>query len=127
MRSLIISIVCMALCLSPWFIYAEHSSEELPAQISNIDEVLLPAVMGEEWASVKNDFYALEEFWQSYRRYSGYFVNRELLSEIDSTVARCKYNINAQEAGAASSELAALSQQLAFLYETGKISIRNIL
>lgn len=127
MRSLLISILSLALLVGCWGIFYYHSEQELNQIVSQCETVVMPAVEGEDWDEAYDSFKVQYDRWQEYRKGALFFLDTQAINEADSNFAKTLMYIKAKDVSNGSGELLALKKQLNFLQENEKISFENIL
>lgn len=127
MRSLLISILSLALLVGCWGIFYHYSEENLGAIIKDCEEVVMPAIEGENWDDAYDSFKVQYDRWHQYRKSALFFLDTQAVNEADSTFAKTLMYIKAKDVSNGSGELLALKEDLKFLHENEKISFENIL
>ena len=96
MRSLAVSSLCLAVLLAGWGVFHYVSAEKSDKYITEIREVLIPAVQAEDWETAQKTF---KEFGEC---------------------------IKAKDQSNSAGELAAVREQFKFLHKNESISMGNI-
>jgi len=102
MRTFIITVICMILCIAPWTFYSNYSSEAISYSKSIINYNLIPEVTKENWQSAGLYFDEVYDCWQRHKRPALFFTDKELIALIDDTLARSEYYIAAKDISNAS-------------------------
>ena len=106
MRSLVVSSLCLAVLLAGWGAFHYVSAEKSDEYITEIREVLIPAVQAEEWETAQKSFKEFGRDWHSYKKAEEF--------------------IKAKDPSNSAGELAALREQFKFLHRNESISMGNI-
>lgn len=126
MRALAVSSICLAVLLAGWGVFHYISAEKTDEYISEIKEVIIPAVRAENWAAAKAGFDEFGRDWHRYKKTAAYFFDTAALNEVDYSVARAEEFIRAEDPSNSAGELAALREQFKFLHKNESISMGNI-
>ncbi len=126
MRSLAVSSLCLAVLLAGWGVFHYVSAEKSDEYITEIREVLIPAVQAEEWETAQKSFKEFGRDWHSYKKAAAYFFDTTALNEADYSIARTEEFIKAKDPSNSAGELAALREQFKFLHRNESISMGNI-
>ena len=127
MRSLLISILSLAILVGCWGIFYYSSGQDLDQIIKDCEDIVMPAVEGEDWDKAYDNFKVQYDRWHEYRKGSLFFLDTQEVNDADSTFAKTLMYIKAKDVSNGSGELLALKEQLKFLHENEKISFANIL
>ncbi|SCK02996.1 Uncharacterised protein [uncultured Eubacterium sp.] len=127
MRSLLISILSLAVLVGCWGIFYYSAGQDLDQIISDCEEIVMPAIEDEDWDKAYSAFQTQYDRWHDYRKGALFFLDTQAVNEADSTFAKTLMYIKAEDVSNGSGELLALKEQLKFLHENEKISFENIL
>lgn len=127
MRSLLISILSLALLIGGWGIFYYSAGQELDQMINDCEDIVMPAVESENWDKAYDSFRLQYDRWHDYRKGALFFLDTQEVNDADSTFAKTLMYIKAKDVSNGSGELLALKEQLKFLHENEKLSFENIL
>lgn len=127
MRSLLISILSLALLIGCWGIFYYSAGQDLDQIIEDCEDIVMPAVENEDWDKAYEAFQQQYDRWHDYRKGALFFLDTQAVNDADSTFAKTLMYIKAEDVSNGSGELLALKEQLKFLHENEKISFENIL
>ena len=126
MRSLLVSSLCLAILLAGWCVFYYASAEKSEAYITEIQEVIIPAVRAKDWDTAYAGFKEFGKDWHRYKKAAAYFFDTSALNEADYSIARAEEFIRAKDPSNSAGELAALREQFKFLHKNESISLGNI-
>ncbi len=78
MRSLVVSSLCLAVLLAGWGAFHYVSAEKSDEYITEIREVMIPAVQAEDWETAQKSFKEFGRDWHRYKKAAAYFLIRQL-------------------------------------------------
>jgi len=126
MKSLIISIACLAMLVALWGTFNRYSDAKLDGYIDLIGHTILPAIAQEDWEAAASAFAQLSDDWNSYKRIATFFFDRALVNEADFSIARTKHFIQAKDVSNSTGELGFLIQKFAFFHTHDSFHPANI-
>lgn len=126
MKSLIISIVSIAVVVIAWGIFVNYSDKNIHELMNKVEDDILISVYAEDWEQAAGQFQDLSEKWHKQKKVYSFFFNTTAINDTDYSIARAKNYIYAKDVPLAAGELNCIKEQLAFLHLNELISLDNV-
>lgn len=126
MKSLIISIVSIAVVVIAWGIFVNYSDKNIHELMNKVEDDILISVYAEDWEQAADQFQDLSEKWHKQKKVYSFFFNTTAINDTDYSIARAKNYIYAKDVPLAAGELNCIKEQLAFLHLNELISLDNV-
>ena len=126
MRELIASSLIMILVLGGWLVFLHYADLQSQNMTSEIHQSLLPLIEAEDWQAVEIKLQNLNQDWHEFRKFALYFLHTDTINDIDYSIARSMEYAKAHDASNTGGELNAAAEQLSFLTENQKLTLKNI-
>lgn len=126
MRTLLISILGMAVVIAGWSIFVNYSDDTIHKLINSIEEDILISVYAEDWEKAASQFDLLSKNWHDQKKIYSFFFNATDINNTDFSIARTKNYIHAKDLPLASGELNCIKEQLSFLHSNELITLDNV-
>lgn len=126
MRSLVVSVICMAVIISGWGVFVNHADRNIHELTGMIDNDILKSVYAEDWDSAQAQFADLSKKWHEQKKTYTYFFHTEAIMETDYSIARAEGYIKSNNVPLAAGELNLVRKQLGFLHLNELITLDNV-
>lgn len=127
MRALWISTLALVLLVGAWVVFNIYSGDTLQELGAACEGPVLQAIKDAKWEDACAVLDAQQERWQEYKPYAMFFLDTQMLGDIDEAFVRARMYILAEDISNSSGELLALRQRLKFLHEREAITWQNII
>jgi hypothetical protein len=126
MKSLIISIISMAVIIGSWGIFVSFADKNIHELTDMIEDDIMVSVYDEDWTTAKAQFKELSAKWHSQKKIYTFFFDTLPVLETDYSIARAKHYIYAENVPLAAGELSSIEEQLGFLHMNELLTLDNI-
>ncbi len=116
MRSLIVSVLCIAIMFVSWGIFVNYSDSNIHQLMKVIEEDILISVYAEDWGKAAAQFNDLSKKWHKQKKVYSFYFNTNEINDTDFSIARAKNYIYSENLALASGELNCIKEQLNFLH-----------
>lgn len=127
MKSLLISLSFMFICVIPWCIYDASAYDTLNNAEMIIIREAMPIANDEDFTYALKKINILKEDWNNYKNYASFFVNRQQLNDVDDTLSKVEQYIIACDKSNTLAELSCLYEQISYLRKSEELHLSTIL
>lgn len=127
MRSLITSLLVLALLIGCWLCFYRYSDNALHHMVSACEEDIMPAIESGDWDTAFATFETQYKAWHRYQKIALFMLETDKINETDAAFAKTRMYIKAQDLSNSSGELLALKESLVWLHKNEGLSLSNIL
>ena len=126
MKSLIISIISLAVIVAAWAIFVNYADKNIHELTGLIEDDILENVYAQNWDKAEDQISDLSKKWHSQKKTYTFFFDTAAVMETDYSIARAKQYIAAKDVSLASGELSCIKEQLGFLHLNELITLDNV-
>lgn len=126
MRSLIISIISLAVIVAAWGIFVNYADKNIHELTGIIEDDILENVYAQNWDKAEDQIADLSKKWHDQKKTYTFFFDTAAVMETDYSIARAKHYITAKDISLASGELSCIKEQLGFLHLNELITLDNV-
>ena len=126
MRNFVISLLCMGLLIGIWAFFDSYSNSKIDSYKEELETNIIKTVELGDWDKASHDFDALSQDWHQYKKRAEFFLDTQMINDVDYSIAKAKYYIKAQDVSNSSGELSCLEDQLTFLHYNESLAPGNI-
>ncbi len=126
MKSLIVSIISIAVLVTVWGIFVNYADKNIHQLMNTIEDDIIISVYEEDWDKASEKFKYLSDKWHKQKKVYSFFFDTSAVMDTDFSIARAKGYIKSQNISLSAGELNCIKEQLGFLHLNELISLDNI-
>ena len=126
MKSLIISVVSIAVLITSWIIFVNYADKNIHQLMNTIEDDIIVNVYEEDWNSASDKFKDLSEKWHKQKKVYSFFFDATAINNTDFSISKAKDYIKSQNISLAAGELNCIKEQLGFLHLNELITLDNV-
>lgn len=126
MKALIAAFASIALTVSIWIFFINHSDQTLNELAQIVEKEVYSNICKERWDDAELAFSKASEKWHANKKIYNLFLDQHTISETDFSIARAKDYIKTKSPALALGELSCIKEQLKFLHENELLNLDNI-
>lgn len=126
MKSLITSIIILALSIGGWLFFLSYTHDSLHSMIDQIKDEVLVSVDNQEWDEARKSFEDVADRWHKHKKKYSLFLDNAAIIDTDFSIARAKGYMMTEETALATGELKCIVEQLGFLHANERITLDNV-